>query len=187
MVDDIITQCRDKMLKAVEITKQDLTTIRSGRATPALVETINITAYNGTQLMKLREMATITTADAKTLLIAPFDPSTIHDIERGILESSIGLTPSRDGEVIRISIPPLTEERRNEYIKLARTKAEAGRIMIRQARREAMEKTSRSANEKLIDEDTKYVYEKKIQKLTDDMIQRIDDMLKKKEEEVSQV
>src|SRR4030042_2282141 len=137
-MEQILSPAHEKMRKALEISKNDLSSIRSGRATPALVEHMVIAAYGGSQHLKLMEMATITTMDAKTLGIAPYDPSVIVDIEKGILEANTGLTPVIDGEIIRISIPPLSEERRLEYIKLAKAKLESGRVMIRQIRQEAM-------------------------------------------------
>ncbi len=187
MLEQLISQTRDKMRKAIEITTQDLSSIRSGRATPALVENISIAAYGGTQRLKVRELATITTLDAKTIVIAPFDPSIVHEIEKGIQESNNGLTPVVDGEVIRISIPSLTEERRQEYIKLAKTKLEAGRIMVRQVRQDGMHAIKKAATEKEIDEDQQKLAEKKVQELTDEMIADIDSMGERKEQELLQV
>ncbi len=175
------------MKKAFEVTTQDLSSIRSGRATPALVEHIVIPAYGGSQRLKLLELATITSMDAKTLVIAPYDPSQLPEIEKGILEANVGLTPVVDNDSIRITIPPLSEERRQEYIKLAKTKLEAGRIMIRQARQEAMKDLRRAVDEKAITEDAQKHAEKKVQELTDEMIAEIDGMGKKKEEELLQV
>src|SRR3990167_6458870 len=138
MIDPVTNQARDQMKKAIEVTHTDLSSIRSGRATSALVENIIISVYGGSQKLKVKELATITTMEAKTIVIAPFDPSIIAEIERGLQEANAGFTPVVDGEIIRITLPPLSEERRQEYIKLARTKLEAGRIMVRQVRAEAM-------------------------------------------------
>src|SRR3990172_11704615 len=104
-MDELLAKVRDRMRKALEIVVQDIATIRSGRATPALIEHMVITAYDGTQRLKLMEIATITTLDAKTLVIVPFDPSVISDIERGIHEANVGLTPVTEGESLRITIP----------------------------------------------------------------------------------
>lgn len=175
------------MKKALEVAKTDLAGIRSGRATPALVENIFITAYGGSQHLKILEMATITTMDTKSLVIAPYDPSTIADIEKGILAAGNGLTPVVDKEIIRISIPPLSEERRLEYIKLARTKLEAGRIMIRQIRHEAMKHLKKEADEKTISEDQQAHGDKLVQEMTDEMIAEIDAIGAKKEAELMQV
>ena len=187
MVDTILTQTRGKMQKAVEIVKTDLSSIRSGRATPALVENIVITAYEGSQRLKLMEMATISTPDAKSILITPYDVTTVKDIVKSISESHGTLNPVSDGDVIRVSIPPLSQEQRQEYIKLAHAKLEGGRIMIRQVRQESMKDLKRLKDDKQITEDQEKVGEKKIQELTDQMIGELDTVGKKKEEELIQV
>lgn len=183
----MLSQTRDKMRKAVEVTRADLSSIRSGRATPALVENIVIAAYGGSQKLKLMELATTTTADAKTLLISPFDPSIINEIEKGIFEANVGLVPVVDGEIIRITIPPLSEERRQEYLKLARVKLEAGRIMIRQVRAEAMRDLKKLEQDKSVSEDERKHGEKLVQELTDEMIAEIESMGERKEAELMQV
>lgn len=175
------------MKKALEVTSQDIAGIRSGRATPALVENIVIACYGGSQHLKLMEMATITTMDAKTIVIAPYDPSVIDEIEKGIMEANRGLTPVVDGELIRISIPPLSEERRQEYIKLAKVKLEAGRVMIRQIRHEAMHTLKKLSDDKTISEDEQKHGERLTQELTDEMIAEIDSFGAKKEAELLQV
>lgn len=187
MTEPILNQTREKMRKALEVTSTDLHSIRSGRATPALVESIVVNVYGGTQRMKIMELATTTTLDAKTLVISPFDPSIVAEMERGILEANTGLTPVVDGEIIRISIPALTEERRREYSKLAKTKLEAGRIMIRQIRGEAMKDLKREEIDAKISEDERKLGEKHVQELTDEMIAEIDVLGEKKEAELMQV
>lgn len=187
MIDQTLSKTRDHMKKAYEVTREDLGTIRSGRATPALVENIVVAAYGGSQRLKVMEMATITTMDAKSLVIAPFDPSQIAEIERGIAGANTGLTPVVDGEIIRISIPPLSQERREEYIKLAKVKLEAGRVMIRQIRHEGMRDLKKAADDKSISEDEQKSGEKKVQELTDEMIAEIDTLGDRKEAELLQV
>lgn len=187
MIDVLLSQTRDLMKKAVEVTKADISTIHSGRATPALVENIQISAYTGTQRLSLKELATITTIDAKTIVISPFDPSILVEIEKGLLEANTGLTPAVDGEVIRITIPPLSEERRNEYVKLVHTKLEGGRIMIRQARHEGMRKLKLAQEQKEISEDQREYGDKKVQELTDEMIAEIDSLGARKEQELMQI
>jgi ribosome recycling factor len=187
MIDPIINETRDHMRKALEVTRTDLSSIRSGRATPALVENIVITAYGGTQKLKLMEMATITIQDAKALLVNPYDPSVINEIEKSIQEANVGLNPVVDGEAIRISIPPLSLERRQEYIKLAHAKLEAGRIMVRQARQESMKDLKHAEEEGIISEDELKQGEKKVQELTDEMIAELDGLGEKKEQELLQV
>lgn len=175
------------MRKAIDVTTTDLSSIRSGRATPALVEHIMIAAYGGTQKLKLMELATITTQDTKSLIIAPYDPSQVAEIEKGLLEANVGLTPVVDGELIRISIPPLSEERRHEYVRLVHVKLEAGRIMIRQVRQEAMKDLKRAEGEGTLSEDEENLGIKKVQELTDEMIAEIDALGEKKEQELLQV
>ena len=187
MIDQLLNQTRDKMKKAIDVTRADIASIRSGRATPALVENIVVSAYGGSQKMRVLEMATITSTDAKTLVISPFDPSTLAEIEKGILEANVGLSPVVDGEIIRIVIPPLSQERRQEYIKLARIKLEAGRIMIRQVRHESMKTLSNLENESKISEDEGKTGEKVTQELTDEMIAEIDTLGDRKEAELMQV
>lgn len=187
MIDPVLNVTRDRMKKAIEVTRNDLSSIRSGRATPALVEHIVVAVYGATQHLKMMELATITTMDAKTLVISPFDPSIITEIQRGIESANVGLTPVIDGEIIRISLPPLSEERRQEYIKLAKTKLEGGRIMVRQVRHESMKEFAKMETENTISEDEKALGEKKVQELTDEMIAEIDTIGDKKEAELLQV
>ncbi len=187
MIDTILSLAQGKMRKAIEITRNDLSSIRSGRATGALVENIIITAYEGTQKLKLQEMATIGIPDAKTITISPYDPSATQDIIKSIQASETGMNPVSDGEVIRITIPPMSQEQREEYIKLARTKLEGGRIMIRQIRQEAMKDLKKEVETAVITEDQQKVGEKKVQELTDEMISEVDAMGTKKEEELMQI
>lgn len=187
MITSVTNHAREQMKKAIEVTRNDLSSIRSGRATPALVENIVVSVYGGTQKLKVMELATITTMEAKSIVIAPFDPSITSEIEHGLLEANTGLTPVVDGEVIRISLPPLSEERRQEYIKLARTKLEGGRIMVRQVRAGAMKDLKKLEAEGQISEDERKHGEKIIQELTDEMIAEIDTMGDKKEAELLQV
>ncbi len=187
MIETILNQTREKMKKALEVTTTDLSSIRSGRATPALVENVVIAVYEGSQRLKIMELATITTMDSKTLVIAPFDPSIIAEMEKGLFEANIGITPVVDGDIIRMSIPPLTEERRLEYLKLAKAKLEAGKIMVRQVRQEAMQRLKRGAAENEISEDQAKHGEKLVQELTDEMIAEIEGLGQKKEQELLQV
>jgi ribosome recycling factor len=187
MIDQLLAQTKDRMQKSFDSTKQDMSGIRSGRATPALVEHISIAAYGGTQHLKVMEMATITTSDTRTIVISPYDPSTIQEIEKGIQEANTGLTPVVDGEIIRITIPALSEERRLEYIKLAKSKIEAGKVMIRQVRQDAMKDLKKSRESGDITEDQEKVGEKKVQEQTDHMIAELDSLEKKKEAELLQV
>ncbi len=187
MIDSVTSQVRDRMKKAIEVTSNDLASIRSGRATPALVEHIVVTVYGGTQHLKLMELATITTMDAKTIVIAPYDPSVITEIAKGLEAANTGLSPVVDGDIIRITIPPLSEERRQEYIKLAKTKLEAGRVMVRQARQMGMKDLQKLVADKTISEDEEKHGERMVQELTDEIIADIDAIGSRKEAELLQV
>ncbi len=176
-----------KMQKAISVIREDLGTIRTGRATPALVENVIISAYENTQKLKVKELATITTDGPRMIIIAPFDPSVIRDVERGINSANLGFTGAVDGNIIRINIPPLTADRRDEYIKLAHTKIEGGRVMIRQIRHDVMSDVKRQFEDKLISEDDRKRIEKEIQLLTDEMMAEIEALKTKKENELSQI
>lgn len=187
MIEEILNTAREKMKKALEVTRNDIASIRSGRATPALVENIFIMAYGGTQRLRVMELATITTMDAKTVVIAPYDPATIAEIEKGIMEANTGLTPVVDRDIIRITIPALSEERRLEYLKLAKAKLEAGKVMIRQIRGDAMKDLKKAEEAKTISEDQQKHGQRLVQELTDEMIAEIDTMGEHKETELMQV
>lgn len=178
---------QQKMIKAKEIIAVDLSSIRSGRATPSLVENITVIAYNGTQKLKIRELGTISAQDTRTLVIIPWDQSVLDDICKGILEANVGVTPVKEGNLVRISIPLLTEERRKEYVKLLKQKIEAGRIMVRQLRHDKMSEIKRNFEEKIATEDEKFKAEENLQKLTDKVILEIELLGKEKEEELLQI
>jgi ribosome recycling factor len=178
---DLIKQ---SMQKVVDIIKVDLGTVRTGRASPALVENVVIHAYGGTQNLKIIELAQIAAQDSQTIVIAPYDNSIIGEIHKGLLEGNIGLTPVIDGQIIRISIPPLTEERRQQLVALVSQKLEGGKVQIRQMRHEAMNEVKKQLNDKTISEDEMFHAEKEIQKLTDETIAELDSLGKKKEEEL---
>lgn len=187
MIDTILNSTRDRMKKAIEVTHTDLASIRSGRATPALVENIVVSVYGGTQHLKMMELSTITTMDAKTIVISPYDPSIIAEIAKGLEAANTGLSPHADGEIIRITIPPLSEERRQEYIKLAKVKLEAGKVMVRGVRHDAMKEISKTEADGNLSEDEKKLAEKKVQELTDEMIAELETMGMKKDAELLQV
>lgn len=184
---DNIGETKAKMQKVLEVLGSDLATIRTGRAVPALVENIEVLVYGGTQRLKIMEVGTIGTSDPRTLIITPFDSSIAGEIQKGIMEANIGLTPSVDGNVIRITIPPLSEERRVELIRLMKQKLENGRIMIRQIRQDIRNAVRKQHIDKEISEEEMYRIEKEIQKVTDEIILAVDNMGKKKEEELMQI
>ena len=180
----MIADTRSKMRKILDVLRTDLATVRTGRAAPSLVENIVINAYGGTQKLKVMELATIGSSDPQTLVVTPFDNSIIGEIQKGIAEANVGLNPVIDGQVIRISIPRLSEERRQELIHLMKQKLENGRIMVRQVRHEAMADIKKQKDQKTISEDEAGRMEKEVQKLTDELIEEIEGMGKKKEEEL---
>jgi ribosome recycling factor len=178
-----LSQTKQRMQQVLEVIKSDLSTVRTGRAAPSLVENIVISTYGGTTKLRVLELATVGAQDPQTLVITPFDPTTIGDIQKGIMETNVGLSPVVDGQIIRISIPPLSEERRRELIHLVNQKLEGGRIQIRQVRHEAMIELKKQN----FPEDETGRLEKEIQKLTDDSILEIDNLGKRKEEELMQI
>lgn len=180
---NFIPTIRQNMAKALEILTSDLGTVRTGKAAPSLVENIVISAYNGTTKLRVMELATVNAQDSQSLVITPFDQSVIEDIRKGILESGAGFNPSSDGQVIRINIPPLSEERRQELIHLMKQKLEAGRVMIRQIRQDSMNDVKKSD----LPEDEESRLEKEVQNATDEMMAQIDSLGKRKEEELIQI
>lgn len=176
-----------KMQKVMEFARGEVATIRTGRATPALVENIVIGAYGGTTRMKVVELATITTPDSQSILISPFDTSIIGDIRRDIEAANVGLTPVIDNNVIRIAVPALTAERRLEYVKMLHGKLEDGRVKIRQTRHDKMTELKRLAEERTINEDEREFAEDALQKMTDEYMREIEDVGKKKEEELMSI
>ena len=178
---------RSKMQSVLDLIASDIGAIRTGRATSALVENIICPAYGGTQRLKVVELASISTPDPSQIVISPWDKSIIGDIRRGIVEANLGLNPTIDGEIIRISIPPLTTEDREKYVKLLSVKLENGRVMIRQIRGDVMHEIKKKFEEKAMTEDEKYAEEKKLQEITDEFIRKIEEMGEKKKADLLQI
>jgi ribosome recycling factor len=170
------------MQKAVEATRREFSAIRTGRATPALLERITVEYYGVPT--PIPQLATISVPEPRLLVVQPWDKRIIKDVERAILKSDLGLVPSSDGTVIRIPIPPLTEERRKELVRVARKHAEDGRVAIRNIRREAKEMIENLEDEGEISEDEARRALEELQKLTDQHIQEIERHLSKKEQEI---
>ncbi len=185
MTDAIRKQCDGRMAKAIEAMKRELAKLRVGKATPALLDGIRVEAYG--QQTPLNQIGTIGAPEARLLVVQPWDKSLIGAVEKAVRSSDLGLNPSNDGQVIRVPIPALTEERRKELVKVARGYAEEGRVAIRMARREANEsiKKEQKAGEITEDEDKKAHDE--IQKLTDQRIKELDDILAAKETEILEI
>lgn len=173
------------MQKSVDKTQQDFNTIRTGRANSSLLDKIMIDYY-GTET-PLKSIASITTPDATTLLIQPFDKTSLSQIEKAISLSDLGLTPNNDGNVIRLNIPPLTADRRQEFVKLAGKYAEEGKVAIRNLRRDAIDKVRKQEKNSDISEDESRDLQDEIQKVTDKYVGKIDDILELKEKELTNI
>lgn len=179
---DIHREAENKMKKTIEIYKDDLKSIRAGRANPALLDQISIDYYG--VKTPLKQTANVSAPEPRLLVIQPWDVSLIPTIEKAILKSELGLNPSNDGKVIRLPIPPLTEERRKELVKLVKKYCENAKISIRNIRRETIDSIKKMEKNKEISEDDRKAAENEIQKITDNYIEMIDELTSKKEEEL---
>ncbi len=184
-MDMVLKESKAKMEKVVELCKKEFSVIRTGRASPAILDNVRADYY-GTPT-PINQMAKISVPEPRLIVIQPWDKEGIKSIERAILKSDLGLNPAVDGEIIRLSIPQLTEERRKELVKVVRNKTEEQRINVRNIRREANEELKVMENDGDISEDNYHRTLDKIQELTDEYIEKIDDLLKEKEEEIMEV
>ncbi len=184
-IDEFVRDATGRMDKSVETTHEHFNSVRTGRASGALLDRIQIDYY-GTAT-PLKSLASISVPEPRLLTIQPFDPSSIKQIERAIMESDLGLTPSNDGKVIRLPIPQLTEERRKEYVKIVRNVAEEGRVAVRNVRRDVMRHLEELVKNGDVGDDDERAAEVRVQKLTDDHVHKIDDLLKHKEAEIMEV
>jgi ribosome recycling factor len=185
MIDDVLDDVSRRMDRTVESTRHEFTSVRTGRASAALLDRVQVAAY-GTR-MPLNQLATIGVPEPRMLTITPFDKSTMRDIERAIQESDLGLTPSNDGQVIRLPIPQLTEERRKELVKLVRRYGEEGKVAVRNVRRDAIQGLQELVRNGDVGDDEERRAEDRVQKLTDEHTKTIDDLLKHKESEIMEV
>jgi len=183
--DDLIKDAETRMDKSVEHARTEFNTVRTGRASAALLDRIQIDYY-GTQT-PLKQLATINAPEARLLTVQPFDPGSIKAIEKAIQESELGLTPSNDGKIIRLPIPQLTEERRKELVKVVRNLAEGHRVAVREIRRDAMRHLKELVVKGEVGDDDERRAEDRVQKLTDDHTKQIDEQLKHKEAEIMEV
>ena len=185
MINDILREADAKMDKSVEATREEFAAIRAGRATPAMFSKITV-EYYGTPT-PLQQLASFTAPEARVIMVAPFDISTMGDVERAIRDSDLGVNPSNDGRVLRCSFPELTEERRKEYVKLARAKAEDGRVAVRNLRRNAKQSLDKLEKDGDVGKDDVTGAEKKLDGSTKKHTDAIDDLLKSKEAELLEV
>ncbi len=177
-------QIKKQMGQVIDLYKQDISTIRTGRATPALIEDIAVTVYNGEQRLSLKELGTISAPDARSLTFQPWDKSIIKEIKNEIAAQNLGFNPAINGDIIRISLPPLTTEQRLDYLKLLNRKTEGARVMIRDIRAEARHTLQEKQKEKEISEDQFHRLEKTLQKITNENIKRIEEINEAKEKEI---
>lgn len=185
MIDDIMLDVEERMEKAVEALRSDLVTIRTGRASPALLDRVRVEAYGSE--MPLNQMATISVPEPRLLVIRPWDVSTLGAIERAILKSDLGLTPNNDGKIIRLAIPPLTDERRQDLARMVGRRVEEARVAIRNLRRDGMHDLGELQKNKEISEDEYYKARDDLQELTDQYIAKVDALGQQKEAEIMEV
>lgn len=184
-LDQVLSGASEKMTKCITAVEHQFSGVRTTKASPALVENVDVEAYGN--VMKVREVATITTPEPRVLLLQPWDAGTVKAIEKGILKSNLGITPQVSGKTIRLVLPELSQERRQELVKLVNKYAEDGRVSIRQVRREALEGLKALKKENKITEDDQANTEKKVQKLTDDFIAKVGEKAAEKEKEIMKV
>jgi ribosome recycling factor len=182
VIEGLLSDARERMDKSIESTKQELATVRTGRASPHLLDRVHVDYYGAET--PLKQIATVNATEARLLTITPYDKSSIKAIEKSILESDLGLTPSNDGNVIRLTIPELTEERRKELVKVVHQLAEDGRVAVRNVRRDCMHHLRDLRKSGEAGEDEERRAEGELQKLTDNHVKDIDELLKGKEEEI---
>ncbi|KRT76254.1 MAG: ribosome recycling factor, ribosome recycling factor [Armatimonadetes bacterium CSP1-3] len=182
---DVINDAKSRMQKALEATRHEFASIRTGRANPALLEQVKVDYYGA--LTPVNQLATITVPEPRLLVVAPWDKKMVKDVERAILKSELGLVPSSDGTVIRIPIPTLTEERRRDLVKVVRKHAEEGRVAVRNIRREAKEMIEELEESGDVSEDAAQRAMEELQKLTDELIAAVDKALEAKEKEIMEL
>jgi ribosome recycling factor len=185
MISEVLEELRERMQKSVEVLQDDLLSIRTGRASPALVDKLQVEYYGS--LTPLNQLASVAAPEPRLLVIRPWDPGSLADIERAILKSDLGLTPMNDGKLIRLNIPRLTEERRRELVKVVSRRVEEARVAVRNLRRDALQDLKEFEKEKMISEDDFYRGKDEVQELTDEIIETIDEIGKRKEEEVMEI
>ena len=185
MVDEIFEDLNDRMGKSVEALKRDYNRLRTGRASVSLLDGIKVSYYDTPT--PLNQMASLAIPEPRLIVIQPWDKTAIGEIEKAILKSELGLTPMNDGKVIRISIPPLTEERRKELVKVARKMAEDNKVAIRNIRRDANDMLKDLKKEKEITEDELYRTQEEVQKITDQFISQVDELCTAKEKEILEI
>jgi len=184
-LDDILLEAEEKMTKTEEVVQHEFAGVRTGKASPSLVENLIVEAYGSN--MRIRELAGITTPEPRMLMIQPWDVSTVHPIEKAIQKANLGLNPAVQGKFIRIVLPELSQERRHEFVKIVKKMTEDGRVAIRHVRRDAIEALKKEAKNGGVSEEDLEHAEKEVQKLTDQYIAKLDQHLAHKEKEIMTV
>jgi ribosome recycling factor len=185
VIDETLFDAEEKMSKAVEVAKEDFSAIRTGRANPAMFTKLTVDYYGSPT--PLLQLASFQTPEARTILITPYDKASMNDIEKVLRDSDLGANPANDGNVIRVVLPQLTQERRRDYVKLARTKAEDAKISLRNIRRKAKEELDRLVKAGEVGEDEGSRAEKELEQSTKKYVDSVDDLLKHKEAELLEV
>lgn len=185
MLDDIYKQTKEKMERSVHFLLEDFKSVRSGRANPSLIENVMVEYYGNKT--PLKQIASISTPESKLIVISPWDSSVVTNVEKALLGSDLGITPSNDGKVIRLAFPPLNEEQRSNLAKLVHKKGEDTKISVRNIRREAIHEVEKSEKEENLSSDLAERGKKEIQKFTDDYIQKVDELIKRKTDEIMEI
>jgi len=185
MIQDVYKEVEEKMQKSISALQREFASVRTGRASVALLDGISIDYYGSAT--PLNQVATLSAPESNLIVIQPWDPTVIKEIEKAILRSDLGLTPSTDGKVIRLSIPPLTEERRKQLVKVVKKMSEESRVAIRQIRKDGNERLKQMEKSKEISEDDLHKAQDQVQKITDKYMKKIDELLEKKEEEIMEI
>lgn len=185
MLDDIVKDTKDNMEKVIEALKKNLATIRTGRASPGMLDGVRVDYYGSPTA--LNQLATISVADARLLVVKPFEKKVLKDIERAIVEANLGFNPNNDGETIRLAMPPLSTERRKEYVKMSKGKGEDAKVAIRNVRRDSNEMLKEACADSSITQDDEKRGLKSVQDLTDAYVKIVDEQLAKKEKEIMEV
>jgi ribosome recycling factor len=185
VIDETLLDAEEKMEKAVSVAKDDLTSVRTGRASPSMFSRIHVEYYGA--LTPLNQLASVNIPEARMAVVKPYDASQLNEIEKAIRDSDLGVNPSNDGTIIRISIPQLTEERRREMVKVAKSKGEDAKISIRSVRRKAKEELDRIGKDGEAGEDEVARAEKELQHLTDNYVSQVEELVKHKEAELLEV
>jgi len=185
MIDVLLQDARERMAKSVESAQHEFSSVRTGRASPSLLDRVVVDYYGA--MTPLNQLATISAPEARLITVQPYDKTSIKTIEKAINESDVGLNPSNDGNLIRLAVPELTEERRHELVRVVRNLAEEGRVAIRNVRRDTMQHLRELKSEGEASSDDEHRAEVELQKLTDERVVELDGVLKMKEEEILEV